>query len=174
MTLQRAVAADRRGELQLAAVGYEEVVARGGASLEVLLNLAVLSWQATDTGMAAAKKLSPDFMATAGRRVPELLAEAQRRYPTSTEPRFWSRYIAWADLGEPLGGDECRALLREDPVALVPAMHVFAASEGKEAEAEALELLRRCQEDGTTHARYVASVIQGVLKRARWRSAREG
>jgi hypothetical protein len=166
MTLQDAVAADRKGELQLAAAGYEEVLAGGEASLEVLLNLAVLYWQATDTGMAAAKKLSPDFLATAGQRFPELLAEAQRRYPASTEPRFWRRYIAWADLGEPFGGDECRELLREDPGALVPAMHLFAASQGKEGEAEALELLRRCQQHGTMRARYVASVIQGVLKRA--------
>lgn len=166
MSLQDAVAADRRGELKLAAAGYEEVLTGGEASLEVLLNLAVLYWQATDTGMAAAKKLSPDFLATAGRRFPELLAEAERRFPTSTEPRFWRRYIAWADLGEPFGGDECWELLREGPAALVPAVHLFAVSQGKEAEAEALELLRRCQEDGTTRARYVASVIQGVLKRA--------
>lgn len=165
MTLQDAVVADRKGELQLAAAGYEEVLAGGEVSLEVLLNLAVLYWQATDPGMAAAKKLSSDFLATAGRRFPELLAEAQQRYPTSTEPRFWRRYIAWADLGEPFGSDECRKLLREDPATLVPAMHLFAISNGKEAKAEALELLRRCQEDGTTRARYVASVIQAVLKR---------
>jgi hypothetical protein len=166
MTLQDAVGADRKGELQLAAAGYEGVLAGGEASLEVLLNLAVLYWQATDTGMAAAKKLNPDFLVTAGGRFPELLAEAQRRFPMSTEPRFWRRYIAWADLGEPFGGDECRELLREDPATLVPAMHLFAVSHGKEARAEALELLRRCNEDGTTRARYVASVIQGVLKPA--------
>lgn len=165
MTLDDAWAADRKAELKLAAVRYEEVLAGGEASLEVLLNLAVVYWQATDTGVAAAKKLSPDLLATAGRRIPELLEEARRRWPTSTEPRFWRRYIAWADLGEPFGGDECRELLREDPAALVPAMHLFAASQGREAEAEALELLRRCQDDGTTRARYVASVIQGVLKR---------
>lgn len=165
MKLLEAIAADRRGELQSAAARYEEVLATGEPSLEVLLNLAILYWQATDAGMAAAKKLSPGFLATAGRRFPELLAEAERRFPTSTEPHFWRRYIAWADLGEPFGGDECRDLRREDPAALVPAMHLFAASQGSEAEAEALELLRRCKEDGTTRAHYVASVIQGVLKR---------
>jgi hypothetical protein len=166
MTFQDAVAADRKGELRLAASGYEQLLAAGETSLEILLNLAVLYWQATDTGMAAAKKLSPDFLATAGRRFPELLAEAQRRFPTSTEPRFWGRYIAWADLGESFGGDECRKLLREDPATLAPAMHLFAASEGKEAEAEALELLRQCEVEGTTRANYLASVIRGVLKRA--------
>jgi len=166
MTFQDALDADRKGELQLAATGYEAVLAGGEASLEVLLNLAVLYWQATDTGMAAAKKLNPDFLATAGRRFSELLTEAQTRFPMSTEPRFWRRYIAWADLGETFGGDECRELLREDPAALVPAMHLFAISQGKEAEADALELHRRCQDEGTTRARYLASVIQGVLKRA--------
>lgn len=166
MTLHDSVAADRKGELQSAAAGYEEALAGGKASLEVLLNLAVLYWQATDTGMAAAKKLSPEFLAVADRRSPELLSEAHRRFPTSTESRFWRRYIAWADLGEPFGSDECRELLQEDPAVLVPAMHLFAVSQGKEAEAEALELLRRCQEEGTTRTRYVASVIQGVLKRA--------
>lgn len=166
MKLQDALAADRKGELQLAAALYEDVLAGGEASLEALLNLAILYWQATDTGTVAAKKLSPDFLATAGRRLPELLAEAERRFPTSVEPRFWRRYIAWADLGEPFGSDECRELLREDPAALVPALYLFAASQGKEAQTEALDLLRRCQEDGTTRAHYVASVIQGVLKRA--------
>lgn len=165
MKLREALAADREGELPLAAARYEEALAGGEASLEVLLDLAVLCWQATDAGTAAGKKLSPDFLATAGRRFPELLAEAQRRFPTSAEPRFWKRHIAWADLCEPFGRDECRELLREDRATLVPAMQLFAVSRGKEAEADARELLRRCEHDGTTRARYVASVIQGVLKR---------
>ena len=166
MTLQEALAADQREDLQSAAAGYEHVLADGERSLLVLLNLAVLYWQATDVGLAAAKRLSPDFLATAGRRFPELLAEAQRRFPASTEARFWWRYIAWADLGEPFGSDECQELLRKDPATIAPAMHLFAVSQGNEAAAEALELLRRSQEDGTTRGRYVASVIQGVLKRA--------
>jgi hypothetical protein len=165
--MSAALAADRAGEIESAAALYEEVVATGHSSLRVLLNLALLYWQATDPGMAAAKKLTPGFLATAGRRIPELLAEAQRRFPKSTEVRFWRLYIAWADLGEPLDSEECRRLLREDPAALAPAMHLSAAHEGHEAMAEAQELLRRCREDGTTGARYVVSVIEGVLKRAR-------
>jgi len=57
-------------------------------------------------------------------------------------------------------------MLRDDPESLVPAMHVFAVSQGKEAKVEALEILRRCREDGTTRGRYVASVIEGVLRRS--------
>lgn len=130
------------------------------------MNLALLYWQATDPGMAAGKKLAPEFFAKAGSRLPKLLDEAKRRFPASTEARFWAKYIAWADLGEPLDTDECRRLLREDPTTLIPAMRLFATSQGKEAEAEAHELLRRCREDGTTGARYVVSVLEAVMKRA--------
>jgi hypothetical protein len=101
MTNGDAFTADRAGDLQVAASRYEELLASGGATLETVLNLAVLYWQATDTGMAAAQRLPPEFLATAGRRFPELLEEAARRFPMSTEVRFWRRYIAWADLGEP-------------------------------------------------------------------------
>ena len=169
MSLLEALAADRGGEIESAAAQYEKALAAGDVSLQVLLNLALLYWQATDVGLAAAKKLSPHFLATAGRRFPELIEEARRRFPESTEVRFWKRYIAWADLGENLDNDECRRLLQEDPAALAPAMHLFAASQGHEAKAEAHELLRRCRDDGTTGARYVASVIEGVIKRADYR-----
>lgn len=165
MNLQEALAADRAGELELAAAHYEKVLA-GEESLQVLLNLAILYWQATDVGLAAAKRLGLDFLATAGKRFPELLAQAQRRFPGSTEARFWKRYVAWADLGESLGTEECRQLLREDPATLVPAMHLFATSNGGQAREEAKEVLRQCGEDGTTRARYVASVIEGVMRRA--------
>jgi hypothetical protein len=166
MSFQEAIAADQRKDLQSAAAAYESVLAGGEGSLQALLNLAVLYWQATDIGLAAAKKLSPAFLATAGRRFPELLAEAHRRFPGSTEARFWQRYIAWADLGEPFSNDECRQLLREDPATLVPAMHLFAISQGKEAEAEASALLRQCRKEETTRARYVVSVIESVMKHA--------
>jgi hypothetical protein len=151
--------------LEAAAAAYEKLLANGEGSLQVLLNLAVLYWQATDPGLAAAKKLAPEFLTTAARRFPELLRLAEQRFPHATEPRFWTRYIAWADLGEPFGLDECRQLLREDPKAAVPAMHLFTAAHGNEAEVEALELLRSSEREGTTLARYVASVISGVMKR---------
>lgn len=166
MKLQDALDADRRGDLPLAAALYEELLAKGEASLEVLLNLAILYWVATDPGMAAAIRWGADFWQTAARRFPELLSEAESRFPTSVEPRFWRRYIAWADLGEPFDEDECRALLREDPANPLPALYLFATSHGKEAQTEALELLRRCREDGTTRAGYVVSVLESALRQA--------
>ncbi len=115
--------------------------------------------------MAAAENFGTDFFEQAGRRFPELLAEASRRDPVSAEIRFWRQYIAWADFGEELGLEACQRLLREDPTVLEPAMHVFALSRGADAKPEAEELLRRCREEGTLRARYIASVIEGVMKR---------
>jgi hypothetical protein len=166
MTVDDALRADRAGDLKRAASHYEDLLAGGAAEPDTLLNLAVLYWQATDPGMAAAQKLPSEFLAKAGKRFPELIAEAERRFPGWTEPRFWRRYIAWADLGEAFDAAECLELLQEDPGSLLPAMHVFAVSQGNESEAEARELLRRCNAEGTTRSRYVASVIEGVMRRS--------
>jgi len=166
MSLEDAASADRRGDIELAAALYEQALVSNESSLASLLDLAILYWQATDPGMAAAKELSPSFLETASRRFHELLAEAERRYPSSTEPRFWRKYIAWADLGEPFDISECRQLLQENPAELIPAMRIFAVTEGKEARREALTLLRACEQVGTTRARYISSVIKAVLRRA--------
>ena len=166
MSLSDAKAADRAGDIEAAAARYEKLLASGDHSLQILLSLALLYWQATDPGLAAAKNIEPDFLTRAGRRAPELFEEATRLYPGSTSARFWKRYIAWADLGEALDVEECKQLLQEDPSVLIPAMYVFAISEGRDMKTEAYELLQQCREDGTTGAQYVASVIEGVMKRA--------
>lgn len=166
MSLSDAIAADRAGNLDMAAAAYEAALAAGEKSLAGLLNLAMLYWQATDFGLSTARKLDPQFVNHAGRRFPLVLAEAQRAFPESTEVEFWKKYIPWADLGEEFPLDECRELLQRDPTTLVPAMHLFAQTKGVMYRIEALELLRQCQQEGTTRAQYVASVLKGVLKRA--------
>lgn len=165
MRLLDALAADRAGRVESAAARYEELLAAGDHTLQILLNLALLYWQATDPGLAAAKNISPEFFEKAGRRTPELLEEAIQLYPGSAAARFWKRYIGWADLGEPLSVEECRRLLREEPAEITPVMYVFTVSQGRAMKTEAQELLQKCREDGTTGARYVASVIEGVMKR---------
>lgn len=99
MSLEAALQADADGCLELAAEKYEEALSQGEASLETLLNFALLCWQATDPGRAAAEHLSGELMAGFERRSRELLARAERDFATRTEPRCWRRYIAWADLG---------------------------------------------------------------------------
>lgn len=166
MSLSDAIAADQAGNLEVAAAAYETALAAGEKSLAAMLNLAMLYWQATDFGLSTARKLTPEFVAHAGRRFPTVLAETQQAFPESTEVEFWKKYIPWADLGEEFPLDECRELLRRDPTTLVPAMYLFAQTKGAMYRTEALELLRQCQLEGTTRARYVASVLEGVLKRA--------
>lgn len=56
-------------------------------------------------------------------------------------------------------------MLHEDPDSLVASMHVFAVSEGRSHRGEALRLLEDCKTHGTVRANYIASVIEGVLKR---------
>lgn len=170
MSLAEALTLDRGSDLEAAASAYEEVLSSGDVSELVLLNLALLYWQATDPGLAAARRIEPDFMAIASRRCPELLDEAERRFPRSTAVRFWRRYIDWADLGQPFAREDCAALLREDPSELVPALYLFTSSHGAEAGDEARRLLVRARQDGTTGARYVASVLEGVMRRGGTRS----
>lgn len=166
MSLEEALAADRAGDLVLAAEAYESAIAHGESSLDAFVNLALLYWQSTDPGMAASKRLSAAFMDTASRRMTELLEEAERRYPSSTAVRFWKRYIAWTDLGGPAPEKSfCRELLREDPTVLAPAMYLFSASNGSEAGVEAAELLQQARAAGTTGARYVSSFLEAAMRR---------
>lgn len=167
MTLAEALAADRQGRIQDAAIAYESVLLSAPDDLAATMNLAVLYWQATDPGISAAERLPPEFIALAGKRSRELLEAAQRRFPSEPELLFWPRYIAWADLGEPFDLAECRELLRQHPEYLEPAFVLFSRSAGAEAEAEAMKLLERCSEDPTARCRYIVSVIKGVLKRRR-------
>ncbi|HEV3074514.1 MAG TPA: hypothetical protein VHB47_08865 [Thermoanaerobaculia bacterium] len=168
MSLASALQADRDRRIEAAADLYEAVLSEQPTSLVALVNLAVLYWRATECGFSAGLGLDLALIARAGRRLPQVLAEARQLHPQSTEVRFWERYIAWADLGEPFAIEECEALLRHAPSVLVPAMYLFAISHGERYEKEARDLLRECLEDQTVRARYIASVIEGVLKRAAW------
>lgn len=167
MSLAAAMAADRAGDLVVAAAACERSLVEEGPTLPGLLDLAVLYWQATDFGLVAAKKLTADFVARASKRYPVLLAEARRRYPESTEAEFWVGYTAWTDGGADFSLDACRELLRRAPHGRVAAMYLFMQSKGREGEREALELLDQCRQDPTTRSRYVASVVESVLKRKR-------
>jgi hypothetical protein len=158
-------AADRAGHLIAGAELYEQAIAAGDHSLEVLMDLALLYWCATDPGLSAAEHFDAEFINRASRRRAQLLDEASIMFPASTAVRFWKQYIAWADLGEPFDIGECRRLLRECPSVLDPALYVFMASNGQEARAEASELLRRSREAGTTGARYVVSVLNSTFSR---------
>ena len=164
MTLTEARAAEREGRDEDAADLYERALA-GGRQRDAMLDLAVLYWQATDYGYLAAKKLRAEFVSRAGKRFPELLREAASAFPDSTEVEFWCRYIEWTDFGGPAPTNACAELLARDPTTLAPAMHLFSVSQGRQCRSEASALLRASEGLGTARARYVVSVIDGVLRR---------
>ena len=165
MTFADAVVADREGRMQAAADAYEEALLANPRDVSLVLDLAVLYWQATDFGISAAAHLSPEFVARAGTRFRELLDAALKEFGDRPEVLFWTHYIAWADLGEPFDEAVCRQLLRQHPDYLEPALLLFSSSGGTEAEAEAMRLLEHCAEERNARCRYVASVVNGVLKR---------
>jgi hypothetical protein len=166
-----AIAADENGRFQQAAAAYETHLAASPADLEATLNLAALYWQASHFGISSFHGTSPEFLAYAGKRLGQVLEYASQRFADSAEVRFWRQYIAGAELGEPLEATECRQLLRERPDYLEPAFVVFSNSVGDEAEPEAMRLLAGCAEEPTARSRHVISVINGTLRRQRWRWA---
>jgi len=168
MTRAYALTADENGWFQQAAAGYEATLVANPADLETTVNLAVLYWQAAAHGTCRPGCVSAEFSSYARRRLPELLESASRRFAGCAEVRFWNRYIAAAESGEPLE-PECRQLMRERPDYLEPAFVVFAESAGEEAEPEAMRLLADYSEQPTARGRYVTSIISAALRRQRWR-----
>lgn len=167
MNLQEALEADRLANIMDAAAKYETLIEEGDARSIVIVNLSVLYWQSTDFGTVAAYNLPAEFVSLAGTRSRELLAMLLENEPTSLEGRFWSSYIAWADLGEQVDAEQCRRSLRDSPDYLEPAMYLYAASNGTEAAALAAELLAQSRAQQTVRSRYVTSVIEGVDARLR-------
>lgn len=165
MTLADATLAEAQGRMLEAADLYEAVIDQPDAPAISFLNLVVLYWQSTDAGVSGTLGLSPQAVTHAGHRLPEILRRASECFPDSTEVRFWRRYIAWADLGEPLEVSWCEELLKDDPESLVPALFPFIQGQGHEDEvSRLLEIVRNEQ---TTRAKYIRSVVQGVHKRRR-------
>ncbi len=136
--------AELEGRIEEAADAYEAAF-ENHPTIETALDLALLYWQSTDFGFARGRALDTAFIARAGTRFPELLSWAVRAFPGRTEAEFWRRYISWADLGAPLSIAECLDWMREDPTHEVPAMHVFAQTQGAQCEAGARWTLREYQ-----------------------------
>ena len=164
MNLEVAVDLDRDGKLVEASQAYEAIIVQEENARTALLNLLVLYWQVTDFGFLSKNRLSPEFVTHAGRRLRSLLS-GSARYKLDSGFVFWSKYIAWADLGDSLELDECRRLLRANPTELDPAMFIFVSSGGGECVDEARVLLDRSIQDGTTRARYIESVLRATMQR---------
>lgn len=165
MSLEEALAADRRRDFANAIPRYAESLGHPDAGVEAYLNVLVLCWQLTDYGYWATMKVPRHIVDEASNLLPEIRERAKTRFPQDAEVAFWDKYIQWTDLGEPLEDEECEALLREPSGRSVPAMHLFAISGGSRYRQEALELRARCEAQGTVKAAYIVSVISGVEER---------
>jgi hypothetical protein len=168
-----ALTADENGRFEEAAANYEASLLSDPADLEATVNLAVLYWRAAGSGRSAPGSLPREFPTHAKQRLHELLESASQRFADRAEIRFWKKYIAAADAGEPLEPTECRQLMRECPDYLEPAFVVFSDSAGAEAEPEAMRLLVGYSEQPTARGRYVTSVINAVLQKQRRRGGFE-
>lgn len=164
-----ALTADENGRFQEAAASYEASLLSDPMDLEATVNLAVLYWRAAGHGRSAPGPLPHEFLTQARERLHELLESASERFADRAEVRFWRKYIAAADAGEPLARAECRQLMREHPDYLEPAFVVFSDSAGEEAEFEAMRLLVDYCEQPTARGRYVTSIIGAVLQKQRRR-----
>lgn len=163
MNIGVAIRLDREGKLASAARAYEDLLEAHVKSGEVLANLLVLYWQATDFGFWTTKGLSPEFVDVAGRRLWTMLSWEDSSLVRLPEYLFWSRYIRWADLNEGFSFDECISIMREYPDYPEPAMFAYAASEGRQMKREAEQLLESCSTIGTVRANYVTSVLSSSL-----------
>ena len=168
-----ALTADENGRFQEAAASYEASLLSDPTDLEATVNLAVLYWRAAGCGRSAPGSLPHEFLKHARRRLHEVLESAGERFADRAEIRFWTKYIAAADAGQPLEPTECRQLMRERPDYLEPAFVVFSDSAGEEAEPEAMRLLVGYCEQPTARGRYVTSIINAVLQKQRWHGAFE-
>jgi len=173
MSLRDALHEDMDGDFVGAAECYEQAIQAGDAPLEAYLNLAVLYWQCTDYGFNAGHKLGAEFIGRAGERYPTLLQEADRRFPNHPEVMFWMLYCDFVTLGEPPFVEECERLVATGSASLVPYFYLYSAYGGREYEQEASRLLRDCLEHPIVKNKYIASVIEGVAKRANSQRQRE-
>lgn len=158
-----ALKADRQSNSRAAAAAYEQYLAENPESphdLDVMLNLALVYWQSSEIGQAAAEKLSDDFVALAARRWPELLEKALVVHSNHPAPVFWKAYLTWAALGDDLDLELCRQLLEDHPEYHEPALALFALSGGTESVDRASRLLSEVAGLQTARGRYMRSVLE--------------
>jgi len=156
-----AISADRDGQVVKAATLYEIAIQSGEADVEVLLNLAVLYWESTDTGFRTHHILSDDFVDHAGFRYREILDEVGQRFPSVPSARFWRLYITSIKQGVQPAREEYLAIQNDAPDYLEP--EIVLIDDGDITRAR--KLLKQCETIGTARARYVAAVLGGIFAR---------
>lgn len=158
--LKVALELDRMGKNPVEiASAYEEVIAKPDAPLEGFLNLIVLYFQCLDGGYLSYHNLNNKFVEKAGIRINELFSIAETKFGKSPESEFWRCYINYIYLGEPTFTDTCKRLLTTSET-LLPYLHLFMESQGKNYKAEMKALYEQVKEGDTERKRYIKSVLE--------------
>ncbi len=106
----RARLLDERDDIIGAAAAYEELLSSREASVEDLIELALVYWRTADSGVAAGKGIPLELELHARMRLEQVLAEAVRQDPTNCEANFWAMYSTFIMYKQP-EHDEIDALL---------------------------------------------------------------
>ena len=163
--LSEAIQLDIDQQIEAAASKYESVLTDPDAPIEAFINLAFIYWESTDYGFNAAHHLSPEFIQRAAHRYRQILAEARGRFGDNPEISFWEKYFDYVSLGEPPFVDDCYTWLRQGNAPEAIYVHLFAELRDPRHIPHLYSLLRQSENMPTTKNRYIAGVIQALLKR---------
>jgi hypothetical protein len=144
-----------------AANAYEEAIGSEQADLSAYMNLAVLYFESTDPGYAAAKKLDPEFTARASAGMYRVLRLATRRFGSYPEAAFWNIYFNWFSKYDDPNFDEARELAKKTPIAY---LHLLGAPDGKRYLKQARGLLENVKKRRTVRERYIDSVVRSRIE----------
>lgn len=150
--------------LEAAAV-YEELLVRQ-PTCKTLTELVVLYWYILDQHVSAFLGLNAEKREPISARLWQLLRSTSFDCESSTEFRFWRRYIAWDVLGDEFDPEECRAMLEENPASALPSLYLFQIGRRRDYREAAQRLLDEARSRPTAGNLYVVSVLGPALTRS--------
>lgn len=165
MSTRSAIRAEREGRVGDAILLYRAAIEEDPSDVRATVNLACLLWCLEDLGNPDIRRVPQDILATCDRPPIELLAGVVERRPDSTRAAFWLHYLRSMASGPDVDPEQCRRWLAVPNSALDPAMGLISATSGAEGHREGLMLMSVCLHEGTALARYVVSIVSGVMRR---------
>jgi len=151
--------ADSRDYPREAALAYEIAIQKYEASLDTILDLAVLYFVCTDFGYSAHHHLLPEFSAKAYERALEILDIAEDRWGQKVEIVFWRQYFRYVVLGDDPFVEMCEQLARSSS-SLIPYFYLFTSIEGEKYRPQAQQLFELVKDGTTAKKRYIRSILE--------------
>jgi hypothetical protein len=139
-----------------AIAAYERYLAESPRDLDAYINLAVLYFECSDPGFAAAHEIPHAVLAASTEKAEALLNTAEERFGWRAEIEFWRKYVRFVALGDPPFYERAVELATAGE-SLVPYLHL--AGHGPYQE-EARALLNAVASGRSTKDRYIRSVLE--------------